>query len=147
MRTAPIGLTLTLLLLAGCHARPDRPRLATKAQLAQAEAAVSSCTAATGRLTPLIARGQRVDLANVAVDARNRCSSARTVITGIVRAIPALEVCRRDVDAQERVSIAELAVLDGSTPERRAAVVHALDEAIGLQDRCGASLASLRTGD
>jgi hypothetical protein len=143
MRRLLIGL---LLALGGCHDRDDRPVLATQAQLAAVEGAVSACTAATGRLTPLIARGQRDDLAHAAVDARNRCSSARAAIAKVVGAVPSLEVCRRDVDAQERVSIAELAVLDGSTPDRRAAVVHALNEAIGLQDRCGAAVAALRRG-
>lgn len=140
------GLVCLLLLVGGCRAQPDRPRLASKAQLAQVEAAVSSCTAATGRLTPLIARGQRADLAHAAVDARNRCSSGRATIAGVLRALPSLAVCRADVDAQERVSIAELAVLDATTPERRAAVVQALDDAIALQDRCGTAIASLRTG-
>lgn len=135
-----------LLALGACHSRSVPAVTATKAQVTEVEAAVSSCTAATGRLTPLIAQGRRTDLADVAVDARNRCSSARGTIATVVRAIPALGVCRQDADAQERVSIAELAVLDASTAESRAAVVHALDEAIGLQDRCGAVIASLRKG-
>jgi hypothetical protein len=143
MRRLWIGM---MMCLGACHARSDRPALATRAQLAEVEGAVSRCTAATGRLTPLIARGRHDDLAHVAVDARNRCSSARAVIAKIVGPLPSIEVCRRDVDAQERVSIAELAVLDGSTPDRRAAVVHALDEAIGLQDQCAAAVASLRRG-
>lgn len=151
MRRAVMGMPITigLAMIGGCHGRSERAdtvTLATRAQLAQVEAAVSACTAATGRLTPLIARGQRLELASVAVDARNRCSSGRAVIGRIVGAIPALEVCRLDVDAQERVSVAELAALDGSTADRRAAVVKALDEAIGLQDRCAASIASLRKG-
>jgi hypothetical protein len=143
MRRLLIGM---MMLLGACHNRSAGFAPVSRAQLAQVEGAVSTCTAATGRLTPLIARGQRDDLAHVAVDARNRCSSARAVITKIVGAIPSIEVCRKDVDAQERVSIAELAVLDGSTPDRRAAVVHALDEAIGLQDRCAAAIAELRKG-
>lgn len=134
------------MLLGACHARSDRFAPVSRAQLAEVEGAVSSCTAATGRLTPLIARGQRDDLAHVAVDARNRCSSARAVIARIVPSIPSIEICRQDVDAQERVSIAELAVLDGSTPERRAAVIHALDEAIRFQDRCAAAVTSVRKG-
>jgi hypothetical protein len=142
----PLLIGTMLILLGACHDRSARVMPVNRAQLAEVEAAVSSCTAATGRLTPLIARGQRDDLAHVAVDARNRCSSARAAIARMVPSIPSIEVCRQDVDAQERVSIAELAVLDGSTTDRRAAVVHALDEAIALQDRCATAVATLRKG-
>jgi hypothetical protein len=132
------------LLLAGCKQPGHPPPAFTKAQLATVERNVTYCTAATGKLTPLIARADHKALADAAIDARNRCSTARAEIAVVIGSNAALDVCRRDVDAQERVSIAELSNLDATSMDRRAAVVHALDEAIGLQSQCAKAMDALR---
>lgn len=137
------GALAVMVCLAGCK-QPERPPVFTKAQLAAVERNVTYCTAATGKLTPLIARADRKALADAAVDARNRCSTARAEITAAIHGDVALDVCRRDVDAQERISIAELSNLDATSMDRRAAVVHALDEAISLQSQCAKAMDALR---
>lgn len=121
--------------------------LRTKAILATVERHVTTCTASTGRLGPLIARNERKALMNAAIDARNRCSDARAEITRTIGHDTALDSCRRDVDAQEKISIAQLTVLDDPTPEGRAAVLQRLDEAIPLQQACGQAIDELRKGE
>jgi hypothetical protein len=138
---------LSGLLACSCSGqKPMHDDLRTKAMLATVERHVTTCTASTGRLGPLIARNERKALMNVAIDARNRCSDARAEIGKAIGKDAALDACRRDVDAQEKISIAQMAVLDDPTPEGRAALLQRLDEAIPLQQACGQAIDTLRKG-
>ncbi len=138
---------LSGLLACSCSGqKPMHDDLRTKAMLATVERHVTTCTASTGRLGPLIARNEKRALMNAAIDARNRCSDARAEIGKAIGKDAALDACRRDVDAQEKISIAEMAVLDDPTPEGRAAVLQRLDEAIPLQQACGQAIDKLRNG-
>jgi hypothetical protein len=135
---------IAVILLTSCGSRPPNSTMLTKAQLAAVERNVTSCTAATGTLAPLVARGQHMDLEDAAVDARDRCSSARAEILRSVGGNRDLEVCWRDVQAQEQVSIAQLSALDTPTAEKRAALLKALNEAVALQVACGQVVARLQ---
>lgn len=137
---------LSGLLACSCGQKAPPDDLRTRALLTTVERHVTTCTASTGRLGPLIARNERRALMNAAIDARNRCSDARAEIARAIGKDATLDACRRDVDAQEKISIAQTAVLDNPTPEGRAAVLQRLDEAIPLQQTCGQAIDRLRKG-
>ncbi|WP_019831509.1 hypothetical protein [Sphingomonas sp. PR090111-T3T-6A] len=134
------------LLACSCGQKAAHDDLRTRALLATVERHVTTCTASTGRLGPLVARNERRALMNAAIDARNRCSDARAQIARAIGKDAVLDACRRDVDAQERISLAQMAVLDNPTPEGRAAVLQRLDEAVPLQEACGQAIDTLRSG-
>lgn len=141
-----IAILLGLLACSCSGQKPVQHDLRTKAMLAAVERHVTTCTASTGRLGPLIARNERKALMDAAIDARNRCSDARAEIGKVIGHDAALDSCARDVDAQEKISIAQMAVLDHPTPEGRAAMLQRLDEAIPLQQACGQAIDTLRRG-
>ena len=143
MRRAALILAL---LAASCHRQPTRGLLITKAALANVEQAVVTCTAATSAFGPLMARGETDKLRYAAIDARNRCSIARSDIAAAVGTGGVLGECRQTVDAQVRVAIAELKALDAPSAQTRSAVVAALDQTIPLQTTCGASVQKAKAG-
>ena len=136
---------LAVLLVSGCGKRVIGPEV-TRADIATVERAVTYCTAATASLSPALAHGDANAISYAAIDARNRCMTARTDLAKIARISPDLAVCQKDVEAQERVATAQLSVMDGTSAERREAVVAALNEAIKLQSECGRAVDRLKRG-
>jgi hypothetical protein len=108
--------------------------------VADVQRAVSTCTAASARLTAALHGGQRLASANAAIDARNGCATARAAVARTAPDNPLFDPCRQAIDAQIAVHRRELAMLDAPTQDNGNAVLAQLDTAIRADRSCEAAL-------